>query len=193
MTPSFSSETEVDALDSLNMFQRVLLLTDGTVTDLISAFTGEAIRVAKLEQYIRVAPAPDMLQCGASSRLLRRKVLLRGRDRAYVYADSTFVFARLSEKIQHQLLTTDYPIGLMWKDERLESYREIVELRIESCAEVAVHFDLPESTLCGLRTYLVHRSGLPLGAITEKWPLCRFEADQFEGRPVRRIELPVST
>jgi chorismate-pyruvate lyase len=158
----------------LSLFQKILLATDGTVTDLIALYTGESIRVKKLEQEIREAIAPDKLRCEGPTKLLSRQILLSGATKNYLHADSLFVFERFSKSIQEQLLKTDRPIGLMWKEERLETYREIVEQKVEPCAAIASYFDLPVSVLFVSRTYLIHQAGKPLGAITEKWPLSYF-------------------
>ena len=160
--------------EDLSLFQRILLATDGTVTDLIGLYTGESIRVKKLEQSIRLDTAPPALRCSEPTRLLHRRILLAGAAKNFLYADSTFVFERFSESIQQQLLNTDKPIGLMWKDERLETYREIIDQRIETSAEVAAHFDLPATADFVSRTYLIHHNGKPLGSITEKWPMSYF-------------------
>lgn len=158
----------------LSLFQKILLATDGTVTDLIGLYTGESIRVKKLEQAIREELAPPALKCAGPTRLLIRRILLSGASKNYLFADSVFVFERFSKSIQEQLLNTDKPIGLMWKEERLETYREIVEQKVEPCADAAKHFELPASAPFVSRTYLIHHSGLPLGAITEKWPVGLF-------------------
>jgi chorismate-pyruvate lyase len=158
----------------LSLFQKILLATDGTVTDLISLYTGEPIRVKKLEQTIREQVAPQSLQCDGLTRLLVRKILLSGASQNYLYADSIFVFERFSKSIQDQLLNTDRPIGLMWKEEKLETYREIVEQNVEPCADAAGHFGLPTFEPFVSRTYLIHHAGKPLGAITEKWPVSYF-------------------
>jgi chorismate-pyruvate lyase len=160
--------------NELSLFQKILLATDGTVTDLIALYTGEPIRVKKLEQSIQERSAPDELQCSAPTRLLHRRILLSGETHNYLYADSLFVFERFSKSIQDQLLHTDRPIGLMWKEERLETYREIVEQKVEPCPEVAGHFGrLPNEPFVS-RTYLIHHNGKPLGSITEKWPVSLF-------------------
>lgn len=158
----------------LSLFQRVLLATDGTVTDLIAIYAGEAIRVKKLEQSILEADAPTELKCSGPVRLLSRKILLCGASRNYLHADSTFVLGRLSTSIQEQMLNSDRPVGLLWKEERLETFREIVGHTVEPGAAIAQYFDLPLSAPFVSRTYLIHRAGRPLGMITEKWPLSSF-------------------
>jgi chorismate-pyruvate lyase len=167
-------ETHDPSGGPLSLFQKIMLSTDGTVTDLIALYTGEPIRVKKLEQSIRLEVPPDVLRCEGPTKLLSRKILLSGASSNYLYADSLFAFERFSRSIQDQLLNTDRPIGLMWKEERLETFREIVEQKVAPCAEIANHFDLPAAAPFVSRTYHVHQAGRPLGAITEKWPLSFF-------------------
>jgi chorismate-pyruvate lyase len=161
-------------LHNLSLFQKVLLATDGTVTDLIALYAGEPIGVRKLTQSIRDEHAPAELQCAGPTRLLSRTILLTGATRTYLYAESQFVLERLSTSIHQQMLDTDRPIGLLWKEERLESYREIVRQAVEPCEAIAHHFDVTASAPFVTRTYLIHHGGKPLGMITEKWPLSHF-------------------
>ena len=158
----------------LSLFQRILLATDGTVTDLIALYAGEPIRVKKLVQTAGEDSAPAELQCSGPTRLLSRKILLTGATRTYLYAESQFVLERLSNSIQDQMLNTDRPIGLLWREARLETFREIVAQAVEPCTAIAQHFNLPPSAPFVSRTYVIHHGGKPLGVITEKWPLSHF-------------------
>ena len=158
----------------LSLLQKILLSTDGTVTDLIALYTGEQIRVEKLEQNVRTEVPPQVLASEVSVRVLSRKILLTGASKNYLFADSLFLIDRFSSSIQHQLLTTDKPIGLMWKHERLETYREIVDQRVEPSPSIAHYFNLSASEPFVSRTYVIYHAGKPLGAITEKWPLSFF-------------------
>jgi chorismate-pyruvate lyase len=47
----------------LSLFEKILLATDGTVTDLLVLFAGERILVQKPEQTIHEGVAPLGLQC----------------------------------------------------------------------------------------------------------------------------------
>lgn len=179
IAPLNDSRALATDLESLNLFQKILMATDGTVTDLIGLYTGETISVTKLEQTIGADAAPPVLACAAGERVLRRKILLRGVKANYLYADSFFIVERMSPSIQKQLLETDKPIGLMWKSERLETYREIIERKVSPCAEIAEYFNLPSHSLFASRTYLIHHAGKPLGAITEKWPTSLFRDAQL--------------
>ena len=158
-------------IDSLSLLQRILLSTDGTVTDLIALYAGEAIHVKKVRQELQVGEPPAMLACRGPVQMLKREILLSGAQRNYLHADSQFIFQRFSPSIQSQLLETDRPIGLMWKQERLETYREIIHRATAQCPAIAPHFELPADAWFVSRTYLIHHGGAPLGAITETWPM----------------------
>jgi chorismate-pyruvate lyase len=156
--------------EDLGLFERILLATDGTVTELVALYAGEAIRVRKLEQRVLDACTDERLACAPSARLLDRRILLVGATRAFLYAESQFVLDRLAPAMRDALLGSDRPIGLVWKEARLETFREVVERSIAPCAELARHFDVARSTPFVSRTYVVHHGGRPLGVITEKWP-----------------------
>jgi chorismate-pyruvate lyase len=158
----------------LSLFQKILLATDGTVTELIALYAGEPIRVTKLEQAIREETAPAELACAAPSQLLTRRILLSGAATNYLHAESKFVLERVPEPIRTQMLETDRPIGLLWKEQRLETFREIVRQSIAPCAAIADHFGLPTSAPFVARTYVVRHAGEPMGMITEQWPLSLF-------------------
>lgn len=159
---------------SLSLFQKVLLTTDGSVTELLSMYTGEPIRAEKIEQSIKYGLAPVGLDCSDRARLLHRKIMLKGPTKGYVFAESFFVFERLSTSIQEKLLQTETPIGALWRQEKVEMYREIIEAKVEVCGRTALYFDLPSETRLLSRTYIVFQGGQALGAITEKFPLAYF-------------------
>lgn len=158
----------------LTLFQKVLLATDGTVTDLIALYAGESIRVQKLEQEILENHTDPALRIAEPTRVLLRRILLCGAAQNYLYAESRFVIERLPRSIHQQMLDTDRPLGLLWKEARLETFREIVTQSVEPGAAIAQYFSLPATEPFVSRTYLVHYQAQPLGAVTEKWPLGSF-------------------
>lgn len=68
--------SDVLSKDALSLLQRILLATDGTVTDLLRLYTGEEIKARKIEQEIIHAGAPSMLLALPGTPILRRKVVL---------------------------------------------------------------------------------------------------------------------
>lgn len=159
---------------SLALFQKVLLVTDGSVTELLCIHAGKMIRAQKISQEIRHDDTPAGLGCPADTAWLHRRILLVTDDARLVFAESAFILARLSEGARRLLLDTDTPIGLLWKAERAEMYREIIDIRRERHPAVAAHFGLPADTPLLSRSYLLLQGSQPLGIITEKFPDTHF-------------------
>jgi chorismate-pyruvate lyase len=158
--------------DSLSLLQKVLLTTDGTVTQLLEIYTGEKLRVEKLEHAL-VVDAPEALRVSATEHVLSRRILLRGATRPYMYAHSWLVPSRMPRDIQESILRTDTPIGQLWKAGRLETFREIIDFRREEDKEVSALFGVGTTLLS--RTYVIHVGGSPMGMIIEKFPATYFD------------------
>jgi len=164
---------------SLSLFQKVLLVTDGTVTQLIELYTGESIRVQKIENQIvtnQAAPTDvhRLLNTSDENSLLRRIILLRGTNKSFLYAESYFVMERLPADMRYQLETTNIPIGLLWREARLETHREIIAYHRERNAGVANCLSVDIDTELLSRTYLLYTKGQPMGMITENFPASYF-------------------
>lgn len=157
-----------------SLFQDILLTTDGTVTDLLALYTGEPIHITKIQQAVINQTTPDTLLLDKPSDLLHREILLSGASGHYLYAESYFVISRLSEQMQANLLHTDTPIGLLWKQARLETYREIITTFDEPMGDLAKYFPADSSGRLRCRSYVIFHNGLPLGLITEKFPQSYF-------------------
>lgn len=164
---------------SLSLFQKVLLVTDGTVTQLIELYANESIRVRKIENNIvgnhaASAEVQSILQTNDDHALLKRVILLCGEHRSYLYAESWFVMDRLPQDMRIKLETTNIPIGLLWREARLETYREIIDYRRERNAVIATHLGINAAAELLSRTYLLYTQNQPMGMITEKFPASYF-------------------
>jgi chorismate-pyruvate lyase len=150
--------------------QRLLLTTDGTLTDLLEAINLEKTRLVLLEQ--KIGPAErsiDSLGLTAGEPLLARKVLLQGEQtgETYVYAESVIALARLDERIRQGLLTTNTPLGHLWKKNRTETFKEVLHSGIEFAGELSSYFGInPEAPLL-VRKCRVSSGGRPVTLITE--------------------------
>lgn len=164
-------ERAIASDESLSVLQKVLLITDGTVTQLLEIYTREKITVQKLEHSL-VTGAPSSLSVTATEPVLSRRILLRGSARPYMYARSWLVPSRMPRGMQEAILQTDTPIGQLWKAARLETFREIIDFRRERDSEVSALFGVDSELLS--RTYLISAGGMPLGLITEKFPTTYF-------------------
>jgi chorismate-pyruvate lyase len=171
LTPGVLSAQALAEHPALSLFQKILLASDGTVTELLSLYAGQPIRARKLSQNLVQGPCMAHLHCLPDARVLHRKIMLcsePGGD--HLFAESAFVFDQFSSTIQHGLLHTEQPIGLLWRQERLEMYRDIVLRQIEHCPETAAVFGLPTNTLMLSRTYTLFHADQQLGVITERFP-----------------------
>lgn len=162
-----------------NLVQRILLVTDGTVTNIVEAYAGEGISVAVLRQVTQpAAQAASALEVRESDRVLHREVLLQGRTsgRIFVYALSQIVPGRLEPAVRRGLLEGVKPIGRLLEENRIETFREIIDAHREPAGPRGVHFGMgPEAPLVS-RTYRIIAGGRPMMLITEKFP-----ADAFGG------------
>lgn len=162
---------------SLSLFQKVLLTTDGTVTDLLKLYTGEKIKVKIINQEVMLSGDSEVSLCSPKTPILKRSVLLGSETKNYVYAESIFIFEQFSQPIQNKLLETNEPIGLLWKEEKLENYREIISYKTESCESLLQYFSVQPQTPMLSRTYLIYHKRSILGVITEKFPVNFFRGD----------------
>lgn len=153
-----------------SLFQKVLLSTDGTVTELLSLYCGRPIRARKIAQSLATGAAPVALAAAPHERVLHRTIVLgSGVGDELLFADSCFVFDRFSAAIQRDLMQSELPIGLLWRRERLEMHREIVDRRSETCAAVANLLGAANDAILYCRTYVIFHQHRPLGVITEKF------------------------
>lgn len=160
---------------TLGLFQKVLLTTDGTVTELLALHAQREIRAHKVAQTLTTGSAPSILAASADERILHRTITLGAADGpVLLFADSWFVFDRFPATIQRDLLETDLPIGLLWRRDRLEMVREILSIRSEHCRGAAALLGIAPETLLYARTYCIIHQGRPLGVITEKFSATAF-------------------
>jgi chorismate-pyruvate lyase len=157
----------------LTSFQRILLTTDGMVTEMLEANYWERMVVELLfqEDYALEKELTD-LECKRGEHVLDRRILLRGRmsHLARIYAESFIVRDRLSDFIRDGLLNSSKPIGLLILESRLETFREILGCVREEAGDIAVHFQIEPSDRLISRRYRVIADGQPIMLITEKFP-----------------------
>jgi chorismate-pyruvate lyase len=175
ISPEYLCDDSITRDPSLSLFQKVLLTTDGTVTQLLALYTGLPIRVHKLEHSLVRGGHPQWLMTGEDP-VLKRSILLCNDQQNLLYAESLFVIDRLPLSMQRQLLESDQPIGLLWRAARMETYREIVAYHHEPVGLLSQYFNLAVDEQLLSRTYLIHHQRQPLGMITEKFPASYFRS-----------------
>lgn len=166
---------KLDGLDvsSLQPFQRILLVTDGTLTEILEAMFCERIRLVKVsQQIIRANTSHVLLDPSPGETLIERKILLQGElsGTNYVYAESLVAVDRLGPVFRDALLNSDTPLGRLWLEHKLETFKEMQELRCQPADELNDYFECPGSARLLVRTYRVLSARQPVMVITEYFP-----------------------
>ena len=161
----------------LSSFQRILLTTDGTVTEILEAQFWEAIRVVKLyQECIETDASVPYLDIGPQAPVLIRKIILRGTvsHTNYIYAESIVALDRLDDRIRQGLIETPKPVGQLMLEARLETFREILSCCYEPAKEISEYLGIPADARLISRTYRVFANRQPFMLITEKFPETAF-------------------
>lgn len=163
--PAWTSIIPADP--DLSLFQKILLATDGTVTELLSLYCGKPVTARKQDQPASAVLDNARMQEIAAPRLVRTVLLEDSHGHPLLHASSCFALGLMPESIRRDLEQTDLPIGLLWRRERLEMYREIQECRRGTAPLIARLLDVaPDAPLLG-RTYCLFYQKQVMGLITE--------------------------
>ncbi len=174
---------KLDGLDVnlLGALQRVLLVTDGTLTEILEAYFAERIALVKLSQQMIAATASHaLLDPIPGETLIARKILLQGaRSRSnYVYAESLVAVDRLAPSFRDALLTSDTPLGRLWLEHKLETFKLMHEVSCRPANSLAHYFESREEEPLLARTYRVISAGRVVMVISEYFPGAYREAPE---------------
>jgi chorismate-pyruvate lyase len=157
--------------------QRVLLVTDGTVTEILEAYTGESMRLVKLlEEVVTLDEPLPGLELHPGDQALRRQILLQGKMTLsnFIYGDSYIALDRLDDNMRRALLESHKPIGFLIQEQRMETYREILGVGRELAGPLGQYFGVDTTYGMIWRTYRVFFRGQPIMQISEKFPESQF-------------------
>jgi beta-ribofuranosylaminobenzene 5'-phosphate synthase len=167
----------------LSPVQKMLLGTDGSVTNLLEVITGSPVEIETLVQ--RVEPADEAvareLQINPGEDVNFRIVLLKKANsrEALVYAVSHTPLKRLDASFKDDLTKADIPIGVILKKHRIESRRDITSTAFSSAGEEHCRaFGVFAREIMLTRSYQIIRHGQPLIAIKETFPYNSFRDEQ---------------
>jgi len=158
---------------SLELLQRVLLVTDGTITDTIEVAFGEPITLMKVSCELLITPSDiDALDVTAGCSLMDRKIQLLGRTtcRVYAYAETLLVIDRLPDELRRQLLLSNTALGRLWSEYRIEGRKELLSVTRVPVGSVRYPFTPGQHADLLKRTYRMISAGKPVSLITEYFP-----------------------
>jgi beta-ribofuranosylaminobenzene 5'-phosphate synthase len=163
----------------LSPVQKILLSTDGSVTQLLESVTGNPVEVRTRLQ--EIVPA-DTLMAGHLA--IRPGELVNNRivelidtktGEVLIYALSQTPVARLSPEFKDDLMKADIPIGRIIRQHKIEARREILETRVAPASEqVSGIFSIHKNEPLLSRQYQIIHRGEPLIFIEEQFPYNRF-------------------
>ena len=165
-------------LARLTPFQRGLLVTDGTVTRLIEAYTFLTVEVVLLQQTKQILDTEHTwLKLPAGEEIISRQVILQTHSQEassptiHTYADSLIVPQRLPQSLLNELESDKQGLGGLLRHSGLETRRELLWCGMETLSDLPPTIeDLEDETFIS-RTYRVFANQEPLMLINEKFPL----------------------
>tara|TARA_R100000656_G_scaffold117740_1_gene91215 strand:- start:742 stop:1383 length:642 start_codon:yes stop_codon:yes gene_type:complete len=170
------------SLRGLNHFQKILLVTDGTVTALLEHLSGEPIVIKKLHQSTETSaagiPENHRTQIGSDEYpALVRKIVLKGEVSAtnYIYAESSILLNSLPKEFRDDLVNSNMPIGKLWSKHKFETYKTNFTIQRERADQMLSELlAVPEGSEILSRTYCVYTRGKNSMIITEKFSVSCF-------------------
>lgn len=167
------TSTHYKGVNDLTAFQRILMKANGTVTAMLEAYLSEPIQIVKLsEKLAQMEIKLPNIKLNPEEQVIVRKVLLQGKmsRRNFIYADSLILINNLDERFSHQLLNTKTPIGKLWSEQKVETFKEIINSGTEPANELSNYFGIKTQENLLFRTYAVYSQGKITMIITEKFP-----------------------
>lgn len=166
-----------ETLIGLSCFQRILLVTDGTVTELLEQYLEEKITVVKLCEKIKnnisqVSNGHDAFTDHSDEPVLQREVLLQGQSTLNncIYAESTIFLDNLVKNFRLDLLASSEPIGRLWEKYQIETHKTILDFGKKEAGNLAAHFSIKPEDMIISRTYSVYSGNKIIMLITESFP-----------------------
>ena len=162
----------------LTPFQRGLVVTDGTVTRFIEAYTFAPVEVVLLQQKRQtLSSANNWLQLPAGAEVISRQVTLQTQRETesspiiHTYADSLIVLERLPKPVLERIESNKQGLGRLLQDSGLETRRELLWCGIEILKDLPLAIAHLKGKTFISRAYLVLANQEPLMLINEKFPL----------------------
>lgn len=178
--------------EDLSALQRILLGSDGTMTNLLEELTKEELQVYKIFEEVSTSKSDvPQLSLVSGQQLWHRIITLQGKRSSthYLYAESLIAPDNLDRDFAEKLLNTNTPIGKIWDLFRVETYKSLTSWGEERAGYIAKYFKIPPDQSLLYRTYRVFSQKRPVMQVTEKFPRQWF---QDAAEPTATIHTPTS-
>ena len=175
--PALNFQPRQATLPVNSFMQRLLLVSDNNVADIIQSYAAEAIEVLKLQQKLMISSSRfSPLRLDREYQLLERSILLQGSttETNYLYATSHIVLERLATDIRDGLIFSRQSLNHLLRENQIHTYRKTIDCGFEPAGFLGEYFQIEPTAEVIFRTYLVLIDGLPVISITEKFPTTSF-------------------
>jgi chorismate-pyruvate lyase len=159
---------------TLTPFQRALMVTDGTVTKFIEAYTLDPVEIIRLNQ--RLYPLEEdhpWLEASKGTEVMFREVMIRGiySHTLYVHGVSYIVPERLQDDMRKRLEVQGEGIGRILNDAQMETRREVLWFGRERPADLPREISRMSDGEFVSRAYRIITDGKPIVMINERFPV----------------------
>jgi chorismate-pyruvate lyase len=159
---------------TLTPFQRALMVTDGTVTKFIEAYTLDPVEIIRLNQkrYPLEEDHP-WLEASKGTEVMYREVMIRGvySHTLYVHGVSYIVPERLQEEMRNRLEVQGEGIGRILNDAQTETRREVLWFGRERPTDLPREISRASDGDFISRSYRIITDGKPIVMINERFPV----------------------
>lgn len=149
---------------NLPSFLKVLISSDGTVSNMLEAWFAEAVAV-RVEQEEILVPDHDLILLNAApdDKALRRQTQLIGKrtQTCYLEAEALILPSRVPEATLDCIQAHEAGIGKALRQARAETLREVLDWGIEAG--------------WAWRSYRIVMGGQPAMLITERFPIASYQ------------------
>jgi beta-ribofuranosylaminobenzene 5'-phosphate synthase len=157
----------------LSSTHKILLATDGSITRVLEALTGEEVKIAtEVQEIIKASEeVAQLLGIARGEEVNYRVVNLKDSKRTLVHATSYTPLKRLKKEFAEDIMKKDVPIGKIMSKLKIEARREIRDFKIIKADEkLSKVFGIsPDSVLLKRNYNIIHRNEILLN-ITEIFP-----------------------
>lgn len=164
----------------LSPVQKILLGTDGSVTNLLEVITGSPVEIETVVQEVIQADSSiaSELVIDEGDLVNHRVVKLKKSETSepLIYAVSYTPLKRLEPSFREDLIRADIPIGIILKNHQIESRRDITSAEVRAADRAMSRaFNIFPQELLLSRNYRIVRHGKPLISISETFPYNQFQ------------------
>ncbi|HTX60780.1 MAG TPA: chorismate lyase [Methanobacterium sp.] len=162
-------------LGKLSSAQKILLITDGSVTSILDVLKGNVdINTLKQEFIPADEEMAENLNIMEGDTVNYRVVIIRTSQEPLIYAVSLVPLSRLNKDIKDDFIRADIPIGRILKKHNIESRREIKSIYTEEPNRELKEIFKTDSPFLS-RTYNIIHRGEILIYLKEMFPYSLFK------------------